>query len=109
MAFNYLAWKRGVDYSLRSEFDGVRRYIRSAKRGEVWPYAQVQYPDDFVNKKLRLTLLKGCTRLRSSLHLIPRRVLRRSPWLRKATCLGSADPSARYRSAMNVDRRSPLP
>jgi len=63
MAFNYLAWKKGVDYSLRSEFDDVRRYIRCAKRGEVWPYAQVQFPDDSGNKKLRLTLLEdapGC-------------------------------------------------
>ncbi len=63
MAFNYLAWKRGTDHVLGSEFDDVRHYVRYAKRGESWPYAQVKYPDDAPNTKLRLTLMRdapGC-------------------------------------------------
>ena len=63
MSFNYLAWKKGVDYALDSRLDAVRNYIRHAKRGEAWPYAQVMHPDDYLNKKLRLTLIEnapGC-------------------------------------------------
>jgi hypothetical protein len=63
MAFNYFAWKRGVDYVLDARFDDVRRYVRRAQSGEAWPYAQVQYPDDRPNFKLSLTLLDqvpGC-------------------------------------------------
>ena len=63
MAFNYLAWKRGTDHVLSSELDDVRRYVRYAKRGESWPYAQVMYPDNAPNKELRLTLMRaapGC-------------------------------------------------
>lgn len=63
MAFNYLAWKKGVNYVLDSRFDAVRNCIRHAKQGEAWPYAQVMYPDDRLNKKLRLTLIEsapGC-------------------------------------------------
>jgi hypothetical protein len=63
MAFNYLAWKEGVNYVLDSRFDAVRNYIRHAKQGEAWPDAQVMYPDDRLNKKLRLTLIEsapGC-------------------------------------------------
>lgn len=63
MAFNYLAWKKGVDYVLHSRFDPVRHYIRYAKRGEAWSYGQVMYPDDRPNKRLRLTLIEsapGC-------------------------------------------------
>lgn len=63
MAFNYLAWKKGVEYVLHPQFDNVRRYVRWAKPGEAWAYAQVMYPDDRPNKKLRLTLIDnapGC-------------------------------------------------
>lgn len=63
MAFNYLAWKKGLDYVLDSKFDPVRQYVRQAQPGQAWTYAQVMYPDDRPNKTLRLTLLDnapGC-------------------------------------------------
>jgi hypothetical protein len=63
MAFNYIAWKKGASYALRSEFDRVRQYVRYAERGEAWPYAQVIQPDSNVNKKLELGFLDeapGC-------------------------------------------------
>jgi hypothetical protein len=64
MAFNYLTWKKTPDHVLDPRFDPVRRYVRRASAGESWPYAQVMYPDDRPNFKLRLTLLDdapGCT------------------------------------------------
>jgi hypothetical protein len=63
MAFNYLAWKKGVNYVLDARFDAVRNYIRYAKPSEAWPYAQVMYPDDRPNRRLCLTLIEstpGC-------------------------------------------------
>ena len=58
MAFNYVAYKRGVDYALGSQFDHVRQYIRYAPRGAKWDYAQTQYPDDQINRTLSLSLVK---------------------------------------------------
>jgi hypothetical protein len=63
MALNYLAWKKGVEYALDPGYDNVRSYVRQAKPGEKWPYAQLMYPDHQVNRKLRLTLIEsapGC-------------------------------------------------
>ncbi len=41
VAFNYLVRERGHEHGLRSEYDEVRRYVRMARTGEQWPYAQV--------------------------------------------------------------------
>ena len=54
VAFNYLAWKMGADHVLQPVYNDVRRYVRYAHRGEAWPYAQVQYPDDQFNEQLEL-------------------------------------------------------
>lgn len=63
MAFNYLAWKKGVPFVLDQRFDGVRKYVRFAGYGEAWPYAQVMFPDEKPNPRMSLTLLEdvpGC-------------------------------------------------
>jgi hypothetical protein len=57
MAFNYVAMKLGVESALEARFDRVRRYVRYARRGESWPYAQVEYPDDQINQTLRLSII----------------------------------------------------
>ncbi|MBK8246689.1 MAG: hypothetical protein IPK85_04730 [Gemmatimonadetes bacterium] len=59
MAFNYLAWKLGPETALESQFDDARRYVRYAKRGESWPYAQRMYPEEEGPRALRLTMLPG--------------------------------------------------
>jgi len=41
IAFNYVVKERGHEHGLRPEYDEVRRYVRAAKPGERWPYAQV--------------------------------------------------------------------
>ena len=58
IAFSYVAWKRGVEYALRPEFDRVRQYVRRARFGEAWPYAQVMYEDSVPRTELRITLLE---------------------------------------------------
>jgi hypothetical protein len=45
IAFNYIAFERGVGFALKSEFDPVRRYVKAAKRSEYWSYGQVSYPE----------------------------------------------------------------
>lgn len=57
MAFNYLTHKRGVGFVHESRFDPVRHYIRFAAPNESWPYAQTMYPDDAMNRTLRLTIM----------------------------------------------------
>lgn len=41
IAFNYVVRERGHEHGLRAEYDEVRRYVRNARPGERWPYAQV--------------------------------------------------------------------
>lgn len=45
-AFNVVAYEKSPAHVLQECFDPVRKYIRSPRRGEAWPYAQV-----IVNKK----------------------------------------------------------
>lgn len=59
IAFNYLAWKLGPEALLDAHSDNARRYIRRARRGEVWPYVQRLCPEFDGPRGLRLSLLPG--------------------------------------------------
>jgi len=41
LAFNVVAYEKSPAHVLQECFDPVRKYIRSPRRGEAWPYAQV--------------------------------------------------------------------
>jgi hypothetical protein len=58
LALNYVAQKWGVDFALESRFDPVRTYVRAARRGEKWPYAQTPRADDSINRYLELHVVE---------------------------------------------------
>ena len=58
IAFNFLAFVLSPDVILDNSFDAVRRYIRSPKKGEVWPYLACRMGDK-PNKNTQIAHLNG--------------------------------------------------
>ena len=63
IAFNYLAWKLGIDEVLKQKYDAVRKYIRYASYNEKWHYAQVGFPDNEVRTNLSISLVEDAPEL----------------------------------------------
>lgn len=58
IGLNYVAWKLGHEAALEPRFDDARRYVRRARRGESWPYAQVMFKDDRPRNTLRISRIR---------------------------------------------------
>ena len=58
IAFNFLALISSSEVVLRDSFDAVRRYIRSPKKGEVWPYLTCRVGDK-PNRRIQVSNLNG--------------------------------------------------